>query len=102
VNRSEKQDFQKKGQYALELYIEVKESHIQVLYLACFDIYQLKEWEMHLNHAIDLSKWLRNLKLFLDENRGTLTVKLDKKLNEIMQFMQEFNPRENMSEIEFV
>jgi len=41
IMRSEKTDFSKKNQYALELYVESKEegSAIQVLYLACHDVY---------------------------------------------------------------
>ena len=60
---SEKQDFVKKGQYALELQMDQT-----VLFLVFNDVYNMKSWEQALKSAIKLTNWLKSLISFLKEN----------------------------------
>ena len=53
IGMSEKPDFVKKGQYALELQLDQT-----TLFLVFHDVYNMRAWEQALKSAIKLTKWL--------------------------------------------
>lgn len=55
-----------------------------ILYLACYDGDQLKQWMQYIKKAMQFHEWLTNLKAFLDEDQEKLTEKYSTKLGEMV------------------
>ena len=63
LNHSFRDEFTKqKNQHCLELYYE----NDMILYLACYDGDQLKQWMQYIKKAMQFHEWLTNLKSFLE------------------------------------
>ena len=89
----------KKNMHALELLFDDD----RVLYLACYDSDQLRQWLTCIKKAMHFHEWFRSLKTFLaDEMKNeSLTEKVSIKLSEMIQFFQQYSRFEKV-QIEFV
>jgi hypothetical protein len=97
IEVSDKADFKKKSQYALELIFGPT-----TYYLVANDIYQLKDWQTTLHKSMFLSNWIKTLIHFFKHNQQSITTKLSSKLSEIMQFISAFDLSKNKVLIDFV
>jgi len=70
VNYSFRDQFTKqKKQHCLELYYENE----QILFLACYDSEQLRQWQQYLKKAMHFFDWFDGLKCFLEKDQDKLT-----------------------------
>lgn len=72
-----------------------------ILYLACYDGDQLKQWMQYIKKAMQFHEWLTNLKAFLEEDQEKLTEKYSTKLGEMVQFVEQYSSIEKVN-IDFV
>ena len=84
LTNSFRDNFTKKNQHCLELLYDDD----RVLYLACYDNEQVKQWLSYIKRAMHFSDWFNNLKLFLSNEKDNLTEKISLKLSEIIQFFE--------------
>ena len=88
LNHSFRDEFTKfKNQHCIEIYY----SNDQILYLACYDSEQIKQWQTYIKKAINFYEWITNLQDFLAKDQDKLTEQVIFKLNEIIQFMEQYN-----------
>ena len=98
VNHSFRDQFtKKKSQHCLELYYENE----QILYLACYDSDQLKSWQQYIKKAMQFHDWFDGLKSFVEKDQDKLTEQVNFKLNEIIEFFEQFSSIETV-EVPFV
>lgn len=71
------------------------------MFLACYDSEQIKQWLQSIKKAMHFSEWFRNLKEFLSKESDNLTEKFSNKLNEIIQFVEQYSTLERQK-IEFI
>ena len=77
----------KNKQHCLEIYYE----NDQILFLACYDGDQMKQWQQYLKKAMAFYEWFHGLKCFIEKDKDRLTAQVSFKINEIIQFVEQFN-----------
>ena len=81
VSHSFRDEFTKqRSQHCIELYYD----NDQILYLACYDRQQIKNWQLSIMKAIKFYDWLENLKAFIKRDSKKLTEQINFKLSEIL------------------
>mmetsp|Transcript_3679 Transcript_3679/g.5535 ORF Transcript_3679/g.5535 Transcript_3679/m.5535 type:complete len:159 (+) Transcript_3679:1224-1700(+) len=86
INHSFRDEFTKQNQHCLELYY----ANDQILYLACFDNDQIKQWLSFIKKAMVFHEWYSALQEFLDQERPKLTEQVAFSLNEIIEFAEQY------------
>ena len=81
---SDKSDFKKKGQFALEVHFQNKEKSegkTDLYYLIAYDVYQIKEWHEAIEKCRAFSNEVKNLIEFVKKNKHVITDSLRLKLD---------------------
>lgn len=98
LSQSFRDEFTKqKSQHCIELYYD----NDQILYLACYDSDQIKQWQQYIKKAMHFYDWFEGLKAFLESDQDNLTEHVSYKLNEIVEFVEQYSSIERV-EIPFI
>lgn len=98
LSQSFRDEFTKqKSQHCIELYYD----NDQILYLACYDSDQIKQWQQYIKKAMQFYDWFETLKAFLESDQDNLTEHVSYKLNEVVEFVEQYSSIERV-EIPFI